>query len=79
MQAQVFNVKDLDSISFECPKCDTEITFRAGTPTTFGAPYCCPTCRAEYLDVSRIFAAYRDFYAQAVASEKNIQLKAKVQ
>jgi hypothetical protein len=74
----VFGIAELDGISFQCPACKTEVTFDLTTPTKFGAPYVCPTCRETYTQLGNFLAAYRDIFNQAAAIQPmNIRLRTK--
>jgi hypothetical protein len=73
---EAFAIADLDTITFVCPACKTEVMFPLSTPTTFGAPCACPTCREVYPDEGILFAAYRELFSRAAAIKKGIRLRA---
>jgi len=60
-----FGIAELDTISFVCSKCQTEIVFKLSTPTTFGVPSACPTCGEASVEIAQLFGKYRDLFAAA--------------
>lgn len=77
-QHEVFEFGELNTISFECPKCRTEVFFSLDTPTMFGAPHACPTCHTEFVELAQVLARYRDLYTGAGDLAKRLRLRFRI-
>jgi hypothetical protein len=75
---ELFRLGELDTISFTCPACSTEILFKLNTPTTFGVPCSCPTCRVSYVEIGQILAKYRDLFNATSKLTETIRLRVKL-
>jgi len=76
--SELFEISELSVISFECPACKTEVLFRLDTPTTFGAPYVCPTCRETFPEIGNFLARYRELYGLAKGIGERMKLRLRV-
>ncbi len=72
---EVFQIGELNLISFECPKCGTEIIFRLDTPSVHGAPATCPTCHELYVEIGQFLAKYRQLFEAGVDLSKRMRLR----
>jgi predicted RNA-binding Zn-ribbon protein involved in translation (DUF1610 family) len=71
----VFPVYELDTISFECPECHTEVIFRADEGPDGGRPKHCPSCNREIPHAGHLLSQYRGFYTQSKAFNSLIRLR----
>ena len=70
----VYNLSELNTISFECPHCNTEMTFRADRDDGKGQQIACPSCNANIVGAGATLDAYRKLHADV----KRIGLAVKV-
>jgi len=71
----VFAACELDTISFECPDCHTEVIFKADEGPDGGRSKCCPACNKEIPNAGHLLAQYRGFYTQAKALKDLVRLR----
>jgi hypothetical protein len=71
---QVFRLEELAAISFECPSCQTQITFGAEADIISGQERMCPGCNKAILEVGALLSMYRQLYQRG---KTKIILKAK--
>jgi transcription elongation factor Elf1 len=72
---EIFEVTELEVISFECPTCGTEIAFKASTSTEIGTPQHCPACNENLRSFSLAVKLYRDFFQNVTEGKKRIRLR----
>jgi hypothetical protein len=70
----VFKLEELDTISFDCPNCKTQITFGAQGEIITQAQRMCPGCNKEVPDAGSLLSIYRQFFQQG---KTKVTLKAK--
>ena len=71
----IFSVSELDTISFECPECHTEVIFRADEGPDSGRSKSCPSCNKEIPNAGHLLAQYRGFYTQSKALKTLVRLR----
>ncbi|MEO8051012.1 MAG: hypothetical protein ABI833_11400 [Acidobacteriota bacterium] len=78
---QVFRIEELDTISFECPTCHTDVSFKATNGIANQDDRLCPGCNKTIPDAGRILSAFHKFFQESarVAKSVNIRLRAKSQ
>ena len=73
----IFDVSDLDRISFECSKCGTEMVLRVSDKRPF--PPHCPTCgeshsQGDQASLADVLDVYRNFFQRATAEGVKVKL-----
>ncbi len=78
MQQDVFNLADLETISFECPSCLSEVVLRADRPRNKekGEKIACALCRHEMAFADRIFDRYVAIFEDAQSLNGTVKLRA---
>jgi predicted RNA-binding Zn-ribbon protein involved in translation (DUF1610 family) len=71
----IFDVSELNTISFKCPDCRTEVIFRADEQPDGSLSKNCPACHKEIPNAGHVLALYRGFYTQAVALKSSAKLR----
>jgi predicted RNA-binding Zn-ribbon protein involved in translation (DUF1610 family) len=72
---EVFDVKELQIISYKCRKCENVILFDLQTERIFGLPKECPTCGESLDGVAQLLADYHAFYQSAAKLRIRLQTK----
>jgi predicted RNA-binding Zn-ribbon protein involved in translation (DUF1610 family) len=76
-QQDVFEVRELATLSFKCSHCGTVIMFDMATKDTHGLPKRCSTCNESLGAGAQAFYDYRTFYNKATESGVTMKLHAK--
>ena len=60
----VYSLAELDTISFECSNCNTEMIFRADKDSGKGQQQItCPSCGVDVVGAGSVLAVYRKLHA----------------
>ena len=76
-QEDVFEVRELATVSCKCSNCGTVVVFDINIDEKFGLPKRCATCNEPLGASAQAFQDYRIFYRRAVAAGATIRLHAK--
>jgi predicted RNA-binding Zn-ribbon protein involved in translation (DUF1610 family) len=71
----VYILADLDRIGVECPKCKTEVIFRADSPMDVVVHQQCPACGEVIQDQTKCVHLYRSLFQSPCS--KNLRLYSK--
>lgn len=74
---QVYSLEELDTITFECPRCKTSVTFsvKEEIVTRSRAERMCAGCNNEIPDAGTLLNLYRTLY---VNGKSKVLLRAKI-
>jgi predicted RNA-binding Zn-ribbon protein involved in translation (DUF1610 family) len=71
----VYSLAELDTISFECPTCHTEMVFRADRDDGKGQQISCPCCNVDMVGVGSVLDAYRKLHADVARIALLVKLR----
>jgi predicted RNA-binding Zn-ribbon protein involved in translation (DUF1610 family) len=71
----VYSLTELNTISFECPTCQTEMIFRADSDYGKGQQKSCPCCNVDVVGVGAILDAYRKLHADVARIGLTVKLR----
>jgi NAD-dependent SIR2 family protein deacetylase len=76
-QQDVFEVRELATLSCKCSTCGTVVVFDMATEETHGLPKRCSTCNEPLGAAAQAFRDYRTFYNKATELGVTMKLYAK--
>ena len=71
----VFKLEELDSISIECPICNTRVVFPANLNIASGKERKCCGCNNDIPGADALLKLYREFYQEGMRPE-NLKINA---